>query len=144
MPPSRSHWYTKAAIVILLIVLVILCVFLVRQYDIIVRQGTISSERTHFADLVRQHPLTAADAGLIQPWMTFNYIAVSYRVPISYLTITADLASTTPGYPNITLNHYAKLRTASVESFDPNASPEEVVKNVQDAVRSYDAPISNP
>lgn len=131
MPPQRSNWYAEIAVAVLVVALLILSIFLVRQYRIAARQGIISAERIHFADIVHRHSLGAVDAGLIAPWMTFDYISVSYKVPVPYLTMALQISSSTQGYPNITISRYARTIATSSAAF---------AKEVQDAVRGYLSP----
>ena len=132
---ARRTWYAEIAIALLIIALVILCVFLVRQYRTIVRQETVSSERVRFADMVRHHTLSSSDAGLIEPWMTFAYVSVSFRVPSPYLMAALGISSTTPGYPNITLGRYSRLIATSSAA---------VADEVRSSVKEYLAATSTP
>ena len=133
MTNQRSNWYAEIAVGVLLVALVILSIFLVRQYRVAARQTTISAERVRFADLVRHHSLGAADIGLIAPWMTFDYVSVSFKVPVAYLTSELGISSSAAGYPNITIGHYARTIATSSPAF---------TAEVQDAVRSYFVPPS--
>ena len=128
MAAQRSKWYAEIAVVILVIVLVILCVFLVRQYRVTARQGTVSSERIRFAEIVRHHSLNASDTDLVGPWMTFDYVSVSFNVPPSYLMSALEISSSTRGFPNITLGHFARTIGTSTEA---------VTEDVRNAVRNY-------
>jgi hypothetical protein len=131
---GHSHQYAKVALAVLIVVLLVLCVFLVRQvqqYHGTPRRGPISAERMHFASLVQQHSLTAGDVDLIQPWMTFDYVSVSFNVPASYIATALGIASTTFGYPNITLGHYARMISTTSTAF---------IASVRAAVQTYLAP----
>ena len=131
MPPHRSNLYAEIAVAVLIVALIILSIFLVRQYRIAARQGIISAERIHFADIVRKHSLGASDAGLIAPWMTFDYVSVSYKVPVPYLTAFMNISSSTQGYPNITISRYTRTIATSSTAF---------TKEVQSAVEGYLSP----
>ena len=128
MPAQSRNWYTEIAVAILVVALIVLSIFLVRQYRLAARQGIISAERIHFADLTHHHSLGAADAGLIAPWMTFDYISVSYKVPLPYLMTALQIPSSTAGYSNITISHYAHSIATSSSA---------VTIEVQGAVESY-------
>lgn len=131
MTPKRSNLYVKIAVVILVMVLVVLCVLLVRQYRIAARQGVISTERVNFANFVHHHTLSAADTGLIESWMTFDYVSISFKVPTSYFMTALGVSSSTSRYPNITLGHYARIIATSSEA---------VTESVRSAVRNYLTP----
>ncbi|MGC9605252.1 MAG: hypothetical protein ABSF56_00620 [Minisyncoccia bacterium] len=131
MTPRRSNWYAQIAVAVLIVVLVVLCGFLVRQYRIAVRQGIVSSERIRFAEFASHHPLGAADAGLIEPWMTFDYVSVSFKVPALYLMTALGISSSTAGYPNLTLGRYARTIATSSDGF---------TQAVRGAVESYLVP----
>jgi hypothetical protein len=133
MKPERTNWYAEIAVAALIVVLIVLCVFLVRQYQNAARRGAISAERTQFAEFVRHHRLGQTDANLIATWMTFDYVSVTFKVPTAYLMTALDIPSSTPGYPNITLGHYARTVATSSEA---------VVNEVQNAVKSYVVPAS--
>lgn len=128
MSPQRKNWYAEIAVTILVTVLVILCVLLVRQYKMAARQGIVSVERVHFADIIRHHQLGAADASLIEPWMTFDYVGVSFKVPTSYITAELGISSSTAGYPNITIGRYSRIMATSSAA---------LTVEVQNAVRDY-------
>ncbi len=135
MTPKRQNWYAEIAVAILVIALVILGYFLVRQYRIAARQAQVASERTHVADLTRHRSLGADDIGLIDSWMTFDYVSVSFQVPAAYLSSALKAAPAVPGYPNITLGRYARTVATSSDA---------VIGSVRDAVRSYLAPQKIP
>ena len=133
MTPERSNWYAKLAVAILVAVLIILCMFLVRQYRLAARAGVISAERAQFAQFIMHHRLGASDVSLIAPWMTFDYVSVTFKVPAPYLTTALGIASSTVGYPNITIGHYARMiATSSIA----------VAAEVQNIVKDYLAPTS--
>jgi hypothetical protein len=122
-------------LVILSVVLVALCVMLFRQYQIAARREAVSAARMHFADVVKHHSLSAADAGLIESWMTFGYVAVSFKVPASYLSSQLSIATSTPvGYPNITIGRYARSIATSTD---------DMTTAVRNAVSRYSASTTN-
>ncbi len=131
MTPRRSNLYAKIAVAVLVVALIILSIFLVRQYRIAARQGIISAERIHFAGIVSKHSLGAADVDLIAPWMTFDYVSVSFKVPSSYLMASLGIPSSTAGYPNITIGRYARSIATSSTAF---------TIEVQNAIKVYLSP----
>ena len=120
MNPQTSKRYLKILLAILVFVLVLLCVFLVRQYYIGLARPA--------APISHPHSLSANDVGLIEPWMTFDYVSASYKVPSAYLQSALGIPVSTPRYPNVTLAHYAK--TAATSSLA-------LTKSVRAAVQSY-------
>jgi len=132
MESERSNRYAKIAIAILVAVLIILCVFLVRQYQTISHYKAITAERMHFAALTREHSLGIKETELIESWMTFDYVSASFKVPVPYLRNALKIASSTLDYPNITLAHYARTVATSSEA---------VVEDVRAAVRGFLLPV---
>jgi len=128
MKSKNSNWYAGIIIIVLVVILIVLSYFLVRQYRAVSRQQEVSAERAHFADLLRHHSLTASDTDLIAPWMTFNYVSVSFKVPAGFLASALDIATSTPRYPNITLGRYARTIATSSSA---------VTDAVQTAVKNY-------
>ena len=63
--------------------------------------------------------------------MTFDYVNVSFKVPVPYLTAMLGISSSTAGYPNITIGRYARSIATSSTAF---------AVEVQDAVRGYLSP----
>ncbi len=123
-----SSWYTRIILVVLILAAIILSVFLIRQYQAIKHLGIISTEHMHFADVVRRRSLGTPSAAFIEPWMTFGYISASFHIPVSYLTTTLHIATTTSAYPNVTLGRYARMIATSSAMF---------VQQVQEAVKNY-------
>jgi hypothetical protein len=128
MEHQKANLYLKIIITILIIVLAILCFFLVQQYRTISQQKAISAERFNFANLARHHSLGINEINLIEPWMTFNYVSISYKVPASYLQTMLGISSSTANYPNITINHYAKT---------VGTNPNSLVEKIKNAVQQY-------
>ena len=135
MIPQRSNWYAEIAIALLVLALVILSVFLVRQYRITAREGAVSAEKIRFADLLHHRSLGGNDVSLIEPWMTFDYVSISFKVPSAYLMTALSIASSTPKYPNVTIGRYARTIATSSTAF---------TAFVRAAVQSYLAPAPIP
>ena len=127
MRNHSSSWYTRIILIVLILVAVVLCVFLIQQYQVRKRLGIISTEHMHFADMVHRRSLNTPSAIFIEPWMTFAYISTSFHIPISYLTTTLHIATTTRGYPNVTLGRYARMIATSSTMLTQQV--QEVVKN---------------
>jgi hypothetical protein len=114
-------------IVALVIVLGVLCVFLVREY-----------QNQHAADILRarhvfqrmpepQGPLGANEVTTISEWMTFDFINHVFVLPSDYLK--NDLQITNAKYPNISLREYARVQGIDEAS---------VVSRVQELVATYE------
>ena len=99
MKKIHQHW-AKIAIIILL------GRQLWRQYSAIQRAHLINSERFELDNLRMQHPLTANDVSYIQPWMTFDYISMTFKVPTDYLQVQLHLSD--PRYPHVSISRYSK------------------------------------
>ncbi len=102
----RPKQIAKALLLILLLVLIILFGLLAEQYFEIRNQGIINTEKLQLQNLASQKPLNAADVIYIEPWMTFNYINISFKLPNNYLKNALHISN--PKYPNIVIVKYAK------------------------------------
>jgi len=117
----------KIAIAVLVAILVILCFFLVRAYFALRREHLVNIRELSLSAFVARHgPLTAADVGVIRPWMTFDYVNHAFGLPADFLKTTFGIAD--PGYPKLTLSRYA-----AEEGF----SQAEFVNAVQTAVAEH-------
>ncbi len=100
------------------------CVFLAGDYRRM--RGGTPVTRESWADLLRRHgPLSASDAGMVEPWMTFDYINHIFALPPSCLRDA--LSVTESGYPRISLMRFAKSR---------GISSAVAAEEVRDAVRT--------
>jgi len=122
----KTQLALKAALAAVILVLIVLCVFLVRQYQHIQRLDYISQQRSLFISIHGSGPLTAADASSTQEWMTFDYIDKAFTLPPQYLQTA--LAITDSRYPRMTITRYASVAGLS--------QPEALLK-VQDAIRAF-------
>jgi hypothetical protein len=109
MKKILPHWVARAAIAILVVVLVFLGYSLWLQYR----------------SIHRFHP-ALTDVSRIEAWMTFDYVGASFHVPPSALKASLDI--TDPRYPHISLSRSAK---------DADTDPAVYVGEVQDAVSAY-------
>jgi hypothetical protein len=112
--PKKESNYLKYVIIALVIILVVLGIFFVREYYN-ARHAQILD------DIHRGVPLTASDVDIVRPWMTFDYINKIFNIPPSYLK--NDLLISDPYYPHTSLSSYATyshtnatLLTTQVES----------------------------
>lgn len=72
-----------------------------------------------------EHPVTVT-IDSIQPWMTFNYLNVVFRLPPTYLQNA--LAITDPRYPNMRIDSYTRVRKLDPSFF---------LQNLKKALTSY-------
>jgi hypothetical protein len=110
----RKHW------VVLFIIAIVLALFFATQYFIkSVKESYSEGELRplyyyHHTDnhgQIQRAPQTVS-ANDIQPWMTFDYVNVVFKIPPTYLKSILGISD--PRYPNIRLDRYA--REYSIES----------------------------
>ncbi|MBU6370455.1 MAG: hypothetical protein KGH93_02185 [Patescibacteria group bacterium] len=108
---------SKPFVIVLLITIVFLAVFCVREYRRISRLDLINAYKERFAQEVGEHrgPLGAKDAVLVASWMTFGYVNMIFKLPPEYLQ--NDLAISDGGYPNVSIGHYAKTHALDQKLF---------------------------
>jgi len=109
------------------IILAVLLFFLIQQYRTLRRESILSARESWLMNALKNHPhLTAADAGAIHAWMTFDYLNKLFNLPPEYLK--SQLSIPNAGYPKLTIDEFA-------ESIHQGASS--TLVNVQNAVRQY-------
>lgn len=124
----HSDRYIYLVMAVLAIVLVVLFAALIKQY-IDLRQAQILNDRAvHLSFTGRRIPLPTDRAGLVQPWMTFDYVNRIFGLPPQYLVSALKIDST--AYPRVPLYEYAEKR---------GLSPTVFTKDVQNAVAGYQA-----
>lgn len=107
MTPKNERRFIDWLIVVLGILLAILLVFLVRQYQTLRRESIISARESWLMNALKNHPhLTADDTGMIHSWMTFDYLNKSFNLPPEYLKIRLSVMD--PTYPKLTISKFAK------------------------------------
>ena len=97
-------------IVALLFFCVLAVVSLIHTTGLLWRNGGLHMRRGSAQGLNPTGPITPAN---IQPWMTFNYINVVFRLPADYLR--TELKLTDPNYPRISIGRYAKRNKLNAE-----------------------------
>ena len=103
----KNHRLPLIALGIAIIIIVVLGVLLVQQYQNIRRLNYISMHRqSFFRSLHGSGPLTVANASSTQSWMTFDYINRIFNLPPAYMQTT--LGITNSRYPRLTIVGYAK------------------------------------
>ena len=88
----------------------------------------VADQKIHFAGLIQHHAMGSADVDLIEPWMTFEYLSISFTVPETYLESSLSISTSTQVFSNITLVRYARTVGTTTDSF---------VMTVRNAVKSY-------
>jgi hypothetical protein len=119
--------YIKYALIFLGIVLVILMFFLVREIVYIKRSEDINIRKIQFSSFLKSHgPMTVNDAGIIAPWMTFDYINRLFKLPPEFLK--TSLVVTDSRYPQISISGYARSEGMNATVF---------IGEVQSDLRDY-------
>ena len=110
---------------VLVIVLIILCIVLAREYSKVAPGRIINRDR--FSHFNREHIILGpGDTQVITSWMTFEYINHIFSLPPEYLRNTLLLQDIR--YPRISLMQYAQLN---------HMSPDTFTVQVQTAVKNY-------
>ncbi len=129
-PNHRNRQFARRVqytLIILGVILLVLIVFAVMQYRALRRAQVINAREFFITSLIKRHgPLTANEAGLIRPWMTFDYINKTFNLPADYLKTHLSIAD--PRYPQLSLGGYAQSGHV-----DPNV----FLRQVETAVRAY-------
>lgn len=73
-------------------------------------------------ELTRRRP-TVSD---IQPWMTFDYVNVVFKLPPAYLKQSLNI--TDPHYPNLQISRYARRN---------NLDPQQLIGQIQNSILNY-------
>jgi hypothetical protein len=119
--------YIKYAIIFLVILLLVLCFFLVRDYVTLRHAQIISARELQLSALFKAHgPLTASDVAVMRPWMTFDYINKLFNIPPDYLKNTLSIRD--PSYPQLSLYGYANHQHLNITM---------VMSEVESSTRSY-------
>jgi hypothetical protein len=115
------------ALVVFGVLLIVLFVFLVRDYLALRRANLINRRELSLSAFVQKHgPLGASEVGVIRPWMTFDYINRLFNLPKDYLKNQLQISDS--HYPNLTLGSYASAdKVATVEA----------VNNVESAISNH-------
>ena len=80
--------------------------------------------------IASSNPATAKN---VQPWMTFDFLNKTYRLPTSYLRSTLNI--TDARYPNLSISRYA---------FSKRESTSSTIAAVEAAIRTYAATSTQP
>jgi hypothetical protein len=124
---NRIVPWLKYIILGLAVLLAILVFFFVRNYFELRRSQIITGREFWTSAFIKSHgPLSAADVGLISPWMTFDYINKTFLLPASYLQTSLSISD--PHYPQVSLGGYAKSHHLDAATLTAQA---------QSAVRNY-------
>ena len=117
----------KYILIIFGIALIVLFVFLFREYQYLKRARIINMRESFFTNLIhKQGPLTANNANLIRSWMTFDYINKTFNIPADYLK--AQFRISNMRYPLISISGYARSQ---------NINPDIFLNSVIESVQNY-------
>ena len=132
-PPAPQHdhhhteRYIRYALIAAVGTLVILVVVLTFQYVALRREQVLNGRLLHYSRLFTPSAtLSPSDAGIIRPWMTFDYLNHLFALPSSYLQ--SHLAITDTRYPHLTITAYA-----NAVHEDQTAT----LNDIEDAIRAY-------
>ena len=117
--------YVKIILGALVVVFLSLCFLFEREYSRLYRLELVGQHH-FFTSALSRRPLTSSDVGMIQVWMTFEYINVTFNIPKSFLESNLNITDTR--YPQVSLSRYARGQKS-----DPNV----VLTQVQNAVRGF-------
>lgn len=126
----RLQRYIRYAIAAAAIILVILVALAINEYRTLQREHNFQIRGLWYSMLLNRHaPLPTSDAGIIRPWMTFDYINRVFALPPSYLQ--AQLGIADPRYPRLTISAYASVTKADWTA---------LVATAENAIREYPSP----
>jgi hypothetical protein len=112
------------------LLVLILCLAYVGSYSHLYHIGTFDGRVARLMQVHDHPPVTAADASVIRPWMTFDYVNHLFGLPQEYLK--GALGVTDTRYPHLTIGEF-------LEHEAPDEATSSLV-TVQNAVRDYLTP----
>lgn len=113
--PQRYLIVVYITIAVLLGIMVYLGLLLAAQYRYIAREQAVHGKRMQISNFRKHRTLTIGDVSLIESWMTFDYIATAFRIPVDF--IRTALGITDPRFPRMTLHKYAKIYGLDEQNF---------------------------
>jgi hypothetical protein len=90
------------------------------------RQGALRSRYHH-----SQSTQAPMNVSIIEPWMTFNYLNIVFKLPPHYLE--NSLSITESRYPNIRIDYYARRHTINQQMF---------LQMIRQNITNYNATVS--
>jgi hypothetical protein len=100
----------SGVVITLVIAIVIYCGLLIGNIQSAKRAGVFNN-RTNIAEILQKnkqtHLTSVEDVGLIDAWMTFEYINALFNIPASYLQESLDIQDSK--YPKIPVGKYIKI-----------------------------------
>ena len=128
---GHTSRFIEYAIIVLAIVLAVLVISFVLNYEKVHREALIEQRESWLSMLVAHRGTPTADEiSFVRSWMTFDYINRLFQIPPQYLEI--QLSITDPGYPKITIEEYAEHIHTSAAS---------VMSSVTTALQAYFATV---
>lgn len=124
--PPKYLWLAYTAIAILSLRLILLVVDLSNQEEYVADWQALHGRGVRTSGLRLHRTMTTADVVLIQSWMTFDYIARVFQMPVARLQIALQIDDA--NFSRMTIGKYAKIN--GLDAFD-------VTQRVITAVREY-------
>ncbi len=122
----KADEYIKFTLVLLVIILAALLVAFIKEYSDL-RKAEVLGPREAFLGAVSRHgPFTVNDLGIIQGWMTFDYVNKLFGLPSNYLKSNLNISD--PHYPRLLIYRYAEKNKMGLQSF---------LNEVRNSIRSY-------
>jgi hypothetical protein len=117
--------YIRAALVVCLLVVLMLTALLVIQYRQLRAAEHLPLHHSLLMALHAKGSIQPSDAGLIQPWMTFDYVNHVFVLPSDYLSHALSISD--QRYPRVTIAQAAE---------DAHVDPADMLERVQTSVRA--------
>jgi hypothetical protein len=112
---NHSKQFLKYILILLGVILVLLGILFYTQYRHLERLQVVNYRQLRLSSIAKHVPLTAKDVGIVESWMTFDYINRVFGVPRDYFQGVFEI--TDPHYPRLTLYRYAKNGNLDVSLF---------------------------
>ncbi|MES2213682.1 MAG: hypothetical protein V4473_02475 [Patescibacteria group bacterium] len=105
----------KIILAVLLVVLLVLCFSFIRQYQYVRKYEAVQYHRGLWSGMRNHRSLSAQDARVLQPWMTFEYVNTIFNLPADYLKNYFHISDIE--YPRITVSKYSKIEQTDSSTF---------------------------
>jgi hypothetical protein len=102
---EKNHLILKICVAIAVAAIFVFTALLFQQYERIQRLGYFNQHRSIFQSLRGSGPLNPDDVGMLDTWMTFDYVNHGFLLPENYLQ--TSLGVTDSRYPRLTIAEYA-------------------------------------
>ncbi len=103
---SKKYWWLFLGALILVIIF-LFCLFKKNNSTLAsLNQKPFNRYKINYHLPLHPRPLTINDTGMIQYWMTFDYLNKIFNLPTNYLQTTLGINDRR--YPVITISHYSR------------------------------------